>query len=188
MPAEDREKWDKRYDELDPYGDVPSLVLARHESLLPSSGKALDLAGGSGRHACWLAERGMDATIADISSQGLKRARLRAETAGLQVQGLQLDLQEDPFPPGPWELVLSCLYLWRPLIPAAISHLSPGGLLVILQPTVINLQRHARPPREYLLQEDELLSLAMGLEIVHHEQGWLDDGRHDGFLVARKTP
>ncbi len=188
MPVEDREKWDKRFEELDPYGDAPSLVLARHESLLPTSGKALDLAGGTGRHACWLAQRGLDVTLADISSQGLKRAHRRAETAGLHVQGLQIDLQEDPFPPGPWSLILSCLYLWRPLIPTAISQLSAEGLLVILQPTVTNLERHSRPPQEYLLQEDELLSLAMGLEIVHHEQGWLDDGRHDGFLVARKRP
>ena len=71
MPVEDREKWDKRFEELDPYGDAPSLVLARHESLLPTSGKALDLAGGTGRHACWLAQRGLDVTLADISSQGL---------------------------------------------------------------------------------------------------------------------
>jgi 2-polyprenyl-3-methyl-5-hydroxy-6-metoxy-1,4-benzoquinol methylase len=188
VPADDREKWDRRYGELDPYGEAPSGVLARHASLLPSSGNALDLAGGSGRHACWLAERGMEVTIADISSQGLERARRRAESAGLQIQCLQMDLEADPFPAGPWSLVLSCLYLWRPLIPAAISHLSPGGLLVILQPTVTNLERHTRPPRKYLLEEDELLSLATGLEIVHHEQGWLDDGRHDAFLVARKTP
>jgi 2-polyprenyl-3-methyl-5-hydroxy-6-metoxy-1,4-benzoquinol methylase len=188
VPTDDRKKWDERYGALDPYGETPSGVLTRHESLLPSTGKALDLAGGNGRHACWLAERGMEVTIADISSKGLERARQRAESTGLQIQYLQMDLEADPFPTGPWSLVLSCLYLWRPLIPAAISHLSPGGLLVILQPTVTNLERHTRPPRKYLLQEDELLSLARGLEIVHHEQGWLDDGRHDAFLVARKTP
>ena len=188
MPAEDQEKWDRRYAELDPYGDEPSGVLVRCESLLPSSGNALDLAGGSGRHACWLAERGMQVTIADISSEGLERARTRSESAGQNIACLQTDLEVDPFPEGPWTLVLSCLYLWRPLIPVVISQLSPLGLLVILQPTVTNLERHTRPPRKFLLEEDELPSLATGLEIVHYEQGWLDDGRHDAFLVARKIP
>ena len=188
MPAKDREKWDRRYAELDPYGEQPSGVLARHESLLPSSGKALDLAGGSGRHACWLAGQGMQVTIADISSEGLERAGKRSGSAGLELTCLQTDLEVDPFPEGPWNLVLSVLYLWRPLIPVAISQLSPGGLLVILQPTVVNLERHERPPREFLLAEDELPSLATDLEIVHYEQGWLEDGRHDAFLVARKTP
>ena len=95
MPTDDREKWDERYGALDPYGETPSGVLTRHASLLPSTGNALDLAGGSGRHACWLAGRGMEVTIADISSQGLERARLRAESAELQIECLQMDLEAD---------------------------------------------------------------------------------------------
>jgi tellurite methyltransferase len=187
VSSRDQEKWDKRYRELDPYGSEPSRVLVRHESLLPSGGTALDLAGGSGRHACWLAQRGLQVTIADISSQGMERARLKAQAHGLTIQYMQTDLEADPFPPGPWDLVVSCLYLWRPLIPQLISELSDNGLLLILQPTVTNLERHSAPPLQFLLKEDELPGLVTDLEIVHYEQGWLDDGRHDAFLVAQKT-
>src|SRR5438270_3291209 len=44
--------------------------------------KALDLAGGTGRHAIFLAERGWDVMLLDVSDVGLERARREAEKRG----------------------------------------------------------------------------------------------------------
>lgn len=186
MSLSDREKWDGKYAHGDPYGMEPSRVLTQLEHLLPSSGRALDLAGGSGRHALWLAKRGLDVTLAEISGEGLKRARQRAEESALRIVDLQIDLEHEPFPDGPWDLVISCLYLYRPLFPAIHSHLAEGGILAVIQPTRKNLERHERPPQQYLLEPDELGKLAVGLEILHYEESWSVAGRHDAVLVARK--
>ena len=82
---------------------------------MPRAGRAIDLAGGTGRHGIWLAERGLDVTIADISPVGLEVARQRAAEAGVTIQTLEVDLETSPFPAGPWDLIVSVCYLWRPL-------------------------------------------------------------------------
>ena len=59
-------------------------------------------------------------------------------------------------------------------------------MFVVTHPTRRNLQRHARPPAQYLLEDGELLSLIEELEVLQHEEGWLADGRHDALVVARR--
>jgi hypothetical protein len=56
---------------------------------------------------------------------------------------------------------------------------------VFCQPTLRNLERHARPGRPYLLVEGELPTLVQGLEVLQYEEGWLEEGRHEARLVAR---
>lgn len=50
----DREKWNARYREEGP-PSPPSPFLVGLDDLLPRRGRALDVAGGTGRHALWLA-------------------------------------------------------------------------------------------------------------------------------------
>ena len=75
MSREDREKWDARYadsaveENLEPDPFLPNIL-----ERLPTSGHALDLAGGSGRHAVFLAKLGLDVTLVDISTRGLAQA------------------------------------------------------------------------------------------------------------------
>ena len=69
--------WDKKHSErshssLEP---DPFLVSAYDEFLSgASSGKALDVAGGVGRHAIWLAQRGWQVRLMDISEVGIQQA------------------------------------------------------------------------------------------------------------------
>jgi SAM-dependent methyltransferase len=144
------------------------------------------VAGGAGRQSIWLAQRGLEVTLADVSSNGLAVARARAQEANVPLATLQTDLQDAPFPPGPWDLIVSVCYLWRPLFAVYPQVLAPGGMLVVIQPTQRNLERHDRPPADFLLGDGELPRLARGLEIVRYEEGWLADGRHDALLVARR--
>ena len=55
---------------------VPDQELRRvHPALVSLGGTALDVAGGAGRHAVYLAERAWRVTSADISESGVERAR-----------------------------------------------------------------------------------------------------------------
>ena len=51
MSQEDREKWNYRYATGDHASFEPSPLLVAEADWLPTSGRALDVAGGAGRHA-----------------------------------------------------------------------------------------------------------------------------------------
>ncbi len=188
MSRADREKWDARYAGSDEGATAAaSPFLARVADLLPRSGRALDVAGGAGRNALWLASRGLEVTIVDVSQVGLDLAASRAARAGLALRTVCVDLDDEPLPAGPWDLVVDTLYLSRPLFPVIAAALRPGGVLVFLQPTVTNLERHDKPPRGFLLETGELASLVPpGLEPIVLEESWSEDGHHEARLVARR--
>src|SRR5262245_25902047 len=126
-------------------------------------------------------------TIADISTVGLALVKVRAAAAGVTVNTIAIDLERDPLPAGPFDLILSVCYLWRPLFAEIPRILATGGRLVVIQPTKRNLERNDKPPAAYLLDEGELPRLTSGLEIIHYQEDWLADGRHDAVLVARRA-
>lgn len=74
--ADEKENWNRRYRDgshssLQP---DPFLVSAFDEYIQPSfskAGTALDIAGGVGRHAIWLARREWQVTLIDISEVGI---------------------------------------------------------------------------------------------------------------------
>ena len=186
-------KWDARYREGSHTAAGPSAALVAIEALLPAAvsgagvqARALDVGGGAGRHALWLARKGFDVTIADVSEVGLSLARDRARAEGLDLRTVALDLESEPLPGGPWGLVLVSHFLHRPLFAAFAGALAEGGVLVVLHPTRTNLERHAKPGAAFLLGDGELPSLARGLTIVRYDEGWLEEGRHEARLVARR--
>src|SRR5262245_58372703 len=191
MADGDRVRWDERYRAEAGKSEPASLLVALAEHLpLARPGtpppRALDVAGGAGRNACWLARRGLDVTVADVSPEGLARARVRAEAAGLTLRLVEVDLEADPLPVGPFDLIVQIDFLHRPLFAAFPAALASGGLLVVSHPTHRNLERHPHPSTRFLLEEGELRALAHALTIVHTEEGWYDD-RHQARLVARKA-
>lgn len=166
----------------------PSPFLLALGPLLPRSGRALDLAGGAGRNALWLARRGLDVTLADVSDVAQAHAGAAARAQGLWLHPLQLDLQDGPPPAGPWDLVLCTSFLHRPLLPLLPGLLAPGGLLAFAHATRRNLERHPRPGPAHLLDDGELLRLAAGLalEVLSLTEGWSEEGRQEARLVARR--
>lgn len=192
MSDADRERWDARYREEGPCArrpSSPSSLITALDDLLPRRGRALDVAGGAGRHAVWLAGRGLDVTLVDVSPVGVDLARQAARAAGVALDARVVDLERDALPPGPWDLIVDFHYLQRSLLPALAQALTPGGLLVLVQPTRTNLERHPRPGPAHLLDDGELARLAAGLplEVVRLDEGWLDEGRHEARLVARRS-
>ncbi len=185
MSADDRVRWNEKY-QLDEHAAAePSALLIALDTFLPTSGQALDLAGGSGRNAIWLARRGLDVCLADVSDVALQRAANRAAAAGVSIATQQIDFETDPFPTGPWDLIVSVHFLLRPLFASFPGVLARGGTLVCIHPTQTNLQRHAKPPARFLLEDGELPGLVKDLQVVHYEEAWLAEGRHEAVLVAR---
>ena len=65
MSDADRTKWNDRYSRRAtrlPL-DEPAEFLVSLVDQLPATGRALDVAGGTGRNAIWLAQRGLDVTL-----------------------------------------------------------------------------------------------------------------------------
>lgn len=185
MSSRDRERWNARHAEREAPGE-PSAFVAGLDDLLPRTGRALDVAGGAGRHALWLARRGLAVTLADVSDVALARASRAAREEGLALETLEVDLEAAPLPAGPWDLVLCTFFLHRPLLRAVPEVLAPGGWLVFAHATRRNLERNPRPPLAHLLEDGELATLVSGLEVVRCEEGWFEEGRHEARLVARK--
>ena len=142
------------------------------------------MAGGPGRNALWLADRGLDTSLLDISDVALEMAERAAKALGLNVELINTDLEEGAIPEGPWDVVVCFNYLHRPLLPTLAAVLAPDGLLVLELATRTNLELHERPPRQFLLEEGEILTLLPGLELLEYHERWWDD-RHVAHVVAK---
>jgi len=189
MSQADRDKWEARYarpraaevSSVDPF-------LEEIEGDLPRSGRALDLAGGTGRHALFLAHRGFHVTLVDISARGLSLAQTAAQEQGLAILTRALDLEEDPLPEGPFSLVLCTWFLLsdRNWIDMA-SVLEPGGAVVYVQPTPKHLERHSHPGRRFTVEFADLEAAvrSAGIAAVRLEQGWDRAGNHTARFLGR---
>lgn len=180
------ERWDRRWSER--RIQEPAAFVESTSRFLPKEGRAIDVAGGAGRHALWLAEQGLEVTLADVSQVALDRARELARERGLEIEVVRRDLESKGLPAGSWRVILIHHFLDRDVLGSAPGALEPRGVLIFCQPTVRNLERHERPDRRYLLEEGELAVLVaeMRLEVLLLEEGWGAEGRHEARLVARR--
>lgn len=193
MADEDRERWNAKYRRGGHARAEPSVALTSMQSWLPRAGRALDVAGGAGSNARWLAERGLEVTVVDVSDVALATAADEARRVGVELGAIRADLECEPLPAGPWDLVLCSHYVQRDLIPAIAQGLAPGGRFVWIHPTTKNLERHARPSRRFLLEPGEAPALVedAGLRVLWSEEAWLGEGPEARFLsrvVAVRPP
>lgn len=181
-----RSSWNTRYRERTAPMEPSAFIRVEVAPLLPQPGRAVDLAGGAGRHAIWLAERGWEVTMVDASDVAISIAEEQAAAANVDVSFVHSDLTVHGPPPGPWDLVLIVHYLQRDLFPTVVEQLSDNGLLAFSVATKRNLERHERPGRPYVLDEGEAPSLVEGHDIIHYAEGWSIEGRHEARLVGRR--
>ena len=181
----DQIKWDEKYRSRGDADILPSPFLCSLDPILPKKGRALDLAGGRGRNGVWLAQRGLNTTVADISPVGLALAQEHARAQGTSIETAQIDLSR-ALPADEWDVITSFYYLQRPLFDWFPEHLRPGGLLVFAQQTRKNLERNKHPSLRFLLEDGELPMLIKGLEVLSYEEKWMENGLHEARLVAQK--
>ena len=100
----------------------PSAWITRWAHLVPAGGKVLDVAAGSGRHSAFFAGRGHAVTALDRDASALAAVSMFART-------LVADLEQAPWPltGERFDAVIVTNYLFRPLFPALIESLAPGG-------------------------------------------------------------
>lgn len=147
---------------------------------------ALDVAGGIGRHSLWLARRGWDVTLVDVSDAGAALARDYAARTGLTLNAVVADLTRFVIV-NRYALVLVFFYLERPLFPAIADALASGGFLLYRTYTTEALKFGKGPKHPmHLLQPGELraaFSLPT-LEILHYREEAEERGSAE--LVVRR--
>lgn len=130
----------------------------------------LDLACGAGRHARWLAQRGH--AVLAVDCDAACGAALAGEPG---VRFVQADLEAAPWPfEGQFfDGVVVTQYLHRPLLPAIVAALAPGGLIVY-ETFAQGNERYGRPSNpDFLLAPGELLSTCRDLHVLAYEDGVL---------------
>ncbi len=141
----------------------PSPWVVKHGGMIPPGGTVLDVACGAGRHGRFFRSLGhpvvmldRDITkVADMASDG-------------EVEIVARDLESGR----PWPLtgrqfagVIVVNYLHRPILPALVASVAPGGALIYDTFAVGNeAYGHPRNP-DYLLHREELL-IAVRPELV----------------------
>src|SRR5262245_29896556 len=165
----------------------PSTWLTANEPLLPRAGDALDLATGGGRHALWLAERGYRTFAVDRDAAAIHELNTEAVRRGVRVRAHVLDLESGrvEFTPPPYDLIVVVHYLHRPLFPALLDALRPGGVLVYETFTRAQAARGRPTNPAFLLEEGELLTLVRPLEILASREGDYE-GRMVASVIARR--
>src|SRR5262249_55351144 len=121
------DKWRARAGELEP----PAPFVIEQAAILPA-GRALDVAGGAGRHSVWLAQRGLDVTLIDVSDLALERAERRVTSAGLQarVRLIRADLDTELPALAAFDVIVMFHYLNRERRDEIADLLAPGGIVI----------------------------------------------------------
>jgi SAM-dependent methyltransferase len=156
--------------------EPPSPWIVRFADLVPAGGRVVDLACGGGRHTRLFVERGHRVLAVDRSLEGL--GPLASHPL---VEALEVDLEDGrplPVAPASCDGVVVTRYLHRPLLPALVDAVAPGGSL-LYETFAVGNERFGRPTNPaFLLRPGELLNVATGrLRVVAYEDLVVDEPR-----------
>jgi SAM-dependent methyltransferase len=165
----------------------PASWLVQHADLLPRVGRALDVACGRGRHALWLAERGLTTLAVDRDADAVRDVNDVAQKRRLPLRAETRDLErgDDPFRGATFDVIVVVHYLHRPLFPSLLAALAPGGLLIYETFTRAQAARGKPTNPDFLLKAGELVELVRPLDVVASREGDYD-GRMVAGVIARR--
>jgi SAM-dependent methyltransferase len=148
--------------------------IARFAPLVTAGDTVLDLACGGGRHGRYFLDRGHSVCFVDKNLDGV------ADIAGATAtEMIVVDLENG----APWPLdrrqfsvVVVVNYLYRPILPAIIAAVAPGGIL-LYETFAQGNERYGRPRNpDFLLAPGELLDAAAELlTVIAYQHGTLGD-------------
>ena len=203
VKSEERNRWDIRYTESPGSWTEPDDFLKRaYDEFLSKipAGWALDLAGGAGRNALFLAQRGWQVRLVDISEVGLGLAEEKARamlssgsqppSVGKQAYRVSPELMDlntvTDLGSELYDLIIVFYFLRRELFPAIVRALKPGGFLIYRTYTIDRMKVPDGPDDpKYLLQPNELLRAFSALRILHYHE--TTEGKAAAGLVAAKS-
>ncbi len=152
----------------------------------------LDVACGSGRHARAAAQCGAKVVAVDSNLDTLREAKKASRKYRRFIKWGHADLEREPPPGGPFDVVMIFNYLDRQRMPVFLEATRAGGYLVA--ETFLEQQRTLETgptSDDHLLRHGELVSLVQPFEIVHaREVLEVIDGRPRfvASVVARRVP
>lgn len=182
----DKAKWEQLYRaQKGQPGDTASPFLREWADHLMAP--VLDIAGGDGRNALFLARRGLEVHVIDIARHALIRLVHTARKENLPVLAIEADLDSFPLPQRYYAGIIVFRYLQRSLFPSIRKALKPGGILVY--ETFLREQQRIGKPKNpaYLLEPGELRQAFSDLEILFYDEGLLEQSpaAYLARLVAR---
>jgi SAM-dependent methyltransferase len=203
IDVEDQLRWNQRYSESpSSWVEPDTFLISAYQDFLDDAqpGTALDLAGGAGRNAIWLAERGWRVKLIDISDVALSLAREKFASSGqksssqpraaavqfgkLETEIVDLNSVSD-LGTEQYDLLLAFYFLRRELFPAIARALKPGGMLIYRTYTIDRMKVRGGPSGpKYLLDPNELLHAFEHLRILHYHE--MATGKAAAELVARR--
>lgn len=168
----DRERWDERYIGRDVAPPArPEALDGGLVAHVPTAGRALDVACGTGGQTVWLAARGLTVVALDVSPEAIRLTTAAAEAVGCaaRVEARVHDLDGGlPAGLGDVDVVLCQRFrdtgLYRPIL----DLLRPGGIGIV---TVLSEVGRTGPPRPFHAPPGELrAAFATGATVVLAER------------------
>jgi SAM-dependent methyltransferase len=176
MPTnEPRSHWDLKYEQGLPSLEKPDpFFLTAFDQFVvdsfPNGGTALDLAGGIGRHALWLAKRNWQVTVVDISEVAIRKLDQKAQQLDLTLNLLALDAREYTFEPARFDLIVMFYHLDRDICPQVPASLRPGGFVICKSCVCWDAYEGVAPANLRPLAKSEILTLLEELSPLHHQE------------------
>lgn len=190
MSHPDADKWDAIYKASNHDQCSPSRVLLDYAYLLPKTGRALDLACGTGMNAVFLAQHGLETYAWDISKQAIEKLNRTAIKLNINIMAEVRDVVSFPPDKNSFDVIVVTHFLDRQLIPKIIKAICENGLLFYQTFTRDRIDDTGPGNPDYRLQKNELLKLCNSLNILlYQEDGLVGDHqqglRNEAMLIGQ---
>jgi SAM-dependent methyltransferase len=150
MADVDRQRWEERY--AGAPSQIEPVAPERLDAVIdrvPTSGRALDVACGTGAQTLWAAQRGLHVDAIDISPTAVERLRAAAHRCGVEemveARAADLDTGLPGDLAGPYDLVIVQRFRAPHLYAQLLARLAPGGVLVMTVLSEVGLAGEAGP-------------------------------------------
>ncbi len=169
MSADDKQKWDKKYQDAPVLGTPVKLVV--DFAKLSVGIKALDVACGRGRHSKYLASIGFDIDALDISSVAIESLQNIPH-----IHPKEVDFDTYTFPKVKYDLIVCTYFLKREIFPKITDALKEDGIFIYETFLYHPDNENSPSNRDFLLDRGELrITFEQEYEILHLNEYWDED-------------
>ncbi|NOU47579.1 MAG: hypothetical protein HOO86_11040 [Bacteroidales bacterium] len=181
----DRLKWDERY-LTKPENNTPDSFLQENIGFLRRP-RLLDIAGGYGRNALFLASKGFEVTLADISEVGFQKLASNPRSADLKIKPLRIDLD---FPEAlRFEKAFNSIVCINFRLQSELLKLIPDRMNqddIFFWCSFNELQAlETGFPIDKSLKPNEFIEYFTELTLIHHQRFEDQTGKRDGYIFRK---